>query len=640
MCLRNPLPRTAVFLAALALAVPVFAQPLPRPDWRKVGNATLDLSLASPASGPVERVWYSPDGARLFARAAVDRTFVTSDFENWTLVPPVEAQPVPPQNVTVERWPEPGARVRAQGNDVSRLFAIARYVHRSDDGGHTWTSLTDFRGASILGEGLRDLAVSPRDSEEVVVAAETGVWRSIDGGLSWSGLNEGLPNLTVRRILATPQGDRGVRVAASVRDSLLTFEWVPGEKTAWQRIEDAGFDRDAALREVLSATLRSTISAVAVSGDYLYAGSVDGRIWSSRDRGRTWNPAPDLYAAPVEAIFADPSEPRLALAALGARFAEAPATARAPHILRTINGGGFWDDLTSNLPDTAAHGVAVDRESGAVYAATDRGVFVAFEDLTRAAPAAQWTPLELPVPTAQAMDVRLDPQGHQLYVALEGFGVHAAPAPHRFRVPKAVSAADFTERPAAPGALITVLGANVRTAAAGSVPSPVLAASDSKSEIQVPFEARGTSLQLAIEAAAGPLTLGMPLRPAAPAIFVDAEGAPMILDADSGVMLDAMRPARSNARIQILATGLGRVRPQWPSGMPAPLDDPPAVIAPVRVLLDRTPIEVTRATLAPGYIGFYLIEVTIPKLVNYGPAELFVEVEGQQSNRVRVYIEP
>jgi uncharacterized protein (TIGR03437 family) len=49
---------------------------------------------------------------------------------------------------------------------------------------------------------------------------------------------------------------------------------------------------------------------------------------------------------------------------------------------------------------------------------------------------------------------------------------------------------------------------------------------------------------------------------------------------------------------------------------------------------------VTRAVLAPGYIGFYLIEIIVPKIVNYGPAELYIDVDGTSSNRVRVYIEP
>ncbi|MEN6532242.1 MAG: hypothetical protein ABFD89_01180, partial [Bryobacteraceae bacterium] len=86
--------------------------------------------------------------------------------------------------------------------------------------------------------------------------------------------------------------------------------------------------------------------------------------------------------------------------------------------------------------------------------------------------------------------------------------------------------------------------------------------------------------------------------------------------------------------------GLGRVSPDWPTGAVAPLDSPPKVVAPIRVYLDRSPVEVARAVLAPGYVGFYLIEIQLPSLVNAGPAEIYVEAGGQESNRVRIYLEP
>ncbi len=105
-------------------------------------------------------------------------------------------------------------------------------------------------------------------------------------------------------------------------------------------------------------------------------------------------------------------------------------------------------------------------------------------------------------------------------------------------------------------------------------------------------------------------------------------------------MLDASKPAHAGARLQILATGLGRVTPDWPTGLAAPLNDPPHVAATVRAYLDGAPVDVTQATLAPGYVGFYLIEIQLPRLTNTGPAELYLEAEGQQSNRVRLYIQP
>ena len=69
------------------------------------------------------------------------------------------------------------------------------------------------------------------------------------------------------------------------------------------------------------------------------------------------------------------------------------------------------------------------------------------------------------------------------------------------------------------------------------------------------------------------------------------------------------------------------------------MEDPPSVAAAVRVYLDRTPLPVTRATLLPGYVGFYLIEVQLPAIANTELSELYVSADGQESNHVQVVIE-
>jgi uncharacterized protein (TIGR03437 family) len=71
----------------------------------------------------------------------------------------------------------------------------------------------------------------------------------------------------------------------------------------------------------------------------------------------------------------------------------------------------------------------------------------------------------------------------------------------------------------------------------------------------------------------------------------------------------------------------------------APLDSPPAVTAPVTAFLDGSPVSVTRATLAPGYIGYYVVELQIPAIVNRGTAELRIVMNGEESNRVKLYLE-
>jgi uncharacterized protein (TIGR03437 family) len=129
------------------------------------------------------------------------------------------------------------------------------------------------------------------------------------------------------------------------------------------------------------------------------------------------------------------------------------------------------------------------------------------------------------------------------------------------------------------------------------------------------------------------------LKSASPAIFVDPEGTPLIMDAASGVLLDESKPARMGSRIQVLATGLGQVTPDWPTGLAAPLKNAPRVVAAVHAYLDGLPVEVTQASLAPGYVGFYLIELQVPRIADTGPSELYVEADGQQSNHVRLYVE-
>lgn len=604
--------------------------PAARPDWRRIGNSVIDLALASPASGPVDRVWFSGDGSALYVRTRSGRVLETGDQENWvpstaTAVPPEED---PPAGLP----PEAGSKVRSQPLNSLRLYALGRQVYRSDDGGLSWANLTAYRQESIIGSGMRDLAVSPRNAEEVVVANEFGVWRSLDGGLSWNGLNDSLPNLPVRRLVTLPQGSRGLRILVN---GLGALEWAPGEKQAWKPVRDPQVEQDVLVRRTLSVSLGTGITATATAGDFIYAGAADGRLWASPDRGQTWRSEEGL-GGPVESLFVDPQDPRLALAALGVN----PRGTKTPRVLRTTNGGLFWDDLTADLPDGGAHGITADRATGAVYVAGDRGVFFTYADLAAPAPATNWLPLVENLPSAPAADVKLGADGNQLFVALEGYGIYAAMAPHRLGNLRLVNAADFSQRPAAPGSLLSVLGARIQAARAGGLSFPVLTASDAESQIQVPFETRGSSISLALTAGQESVTLGLPLENVSPAIFIDRDGTPLLLNADTGVLLDAMNPARSNSRLQILAAGLGRVRPAWPTGLAAPLEGPPQVVAPVRAYLDRTPVEVTRAILAPGYIGFYLVELQLPEIFNAGPAELYLESEGRESNRVRVYLEP
>ena len=596
---------------------------MPALEWRRIGPLALDLGLASPASGPVDRVWYSAAGDRLFARTASGTVYFTRDFENWQAASSDRLEPPAPSAAASLRKPEPSAVIADVPFERGRLYAAGAYVYRSDDGGATWTNLTAYRSESIVGDRLTDIAVSPNDGDELTVAGAAGVWRSVDGGTTWTGLNDNLPNLPARRLLAA--GGARVRIGAGAGE----FDWRPGVQGGWLTAGSATLSAEADRMRAAAAATGSEVTALVTAGDTTYAGAADGRLFVTTGTAQTWRPFDAPGGARIERIAADPAYASFAVAITAARGRG--------RVLRTTNGGVFWDDITANLPTgTTVRGVAVDRATGAVYVATSSGVFLAYTETVASAPPLPWTLIR----EGAAEDVMLDAAGNQIYVAAAGPGVYASLAPHRLRDPKVVSAADRVMRAAAPGALLSVLGARVESLRAGDQVAPVLAAADSASEVQLPFELTGSQVVLSVNSGAGAFQIGLPLLDASPAIFVDPDGNPVVMNADSGLMIDPGTAVRPGMRLHVLAAGLGRVTPAWPAGLAAPLEDTPRVVAAVRAYLDGEPVEVTRATLAPGYVGLYLIEVRIPALLNRGSADLHVEAGNVSSNRVRLYLEP
>jgi uncharacterized protein (TIGR03437 family) len=584
-------------------------------DWKRVAGTTINEGLAGAASGPVDAVWYAPGGRGLLAQTQSGRIFETDDFVHWRLNTTASA-PSGANVATVSTIspPEDAAKIQAA---AGRLYAAgASNLYASEDDGQTWLNLTGFNNRSVIGGGFGSLAISPANSQEISAANEAGVWRSLDGGLSWQSLNEDLPNLMVRKLI----GRRTVALADGTVVDVSAGSWTPVE----------GSDPELALRQRFSAALHADVSAATQAGTVAYAGTSDGRVLVSRDNGATWvnSSGSGTAGTGIARIWVDGERPDVALVASGSR------------LFRTVNGGLFWDEVTGALPPAPIHGIAADRSAGVVYVATDRGVYADNISLNDAGgTAGNWTSVARDLPVAPAWDVVLNPDD-TLTVALDGYGVFESPAPWRTRTVRLVSGADLTDRAAAPGSLVSVLGAKVATVSNQGVAYPVLASSDQSSQLQVPFEAVVGTFSLALEGTSDRWTVPLTVKDAAPAIFVDADGSPLVLDAASGLVLDPKIAVSAGSTVQILATGLGKVTPDWPTGVPAPLDTPPAVAGTVTAFLDGRQIQVTRAVLAPGYVGYYLVELQIPAIVNRGASEFRIVMNGEESNRVKLYLEP
>jgi uncharacterized protein (TIGR03437 family) len=593
----------------------VFAQAVPAGgDWRRIGSTSVDLGLSSAAGGPVDRVWFDGSGT-LHVRIPDGRVFSTADMEKW------DRRAVEPPQV--------------MGNAMLRVVRGVTYrgganVWRSEDGGSAWKNLTGLDGGSLLGGRVLDLAVDENSPERIAVASETGVWASVDGGRTWVGLNDGLPNLSVRRLLAAPRGSTGVRIAALTAGRLEAFEWHSGDGGTWLPAPSDSLAQEEALRLEVSEKIGVEASAASRLAGMIFAGSEGGVLWASQDGGSNWRQVEVAGGGTAERFWLSPANPRAALALV--RFE------KGVRVMRTLNGGVWWDDLTSNLPEIGVSGLTAHAATGAIYLATDNGVFWTPGDLRAPTPATAWQRLPAGWGESAVRDVRLDDAGHLLIAAVEGEGLFSMLAPHRLRQPVLVDAADLAERAVAPGSVLSLLGGRATSAGVQSQKGMVLAAQESESQIQLPYAISGerANVDIEIEVAGGRLFFSRALRLASPAIVVGGNGNPIVLDAESGLPLDAMNPARPGMRLQVLMSGLGRVTPDWPAGLAAPLNDAPKVTAPLRAYLDGTEAAIMRATLAPGYIGYYLVEVRLPESLPAGAFELTIEASGERSNGVRL----
>jgi uncharacterized protein (TIGR03437 family) len=80
---------------------------------------------------------------------------------------------------------------------LSGLTKFDGYVYRSTDGGATWTNIT----GNLPNLPVNDIAVDPDLPNTLYIATDAGVMVTTDGGNSWSSLGNGLPRVVVHSLV-------------------------------------------------------------------------------------------------------------------------------------------------------------------------------------------------------------------------------------------------------------------------------------------------------------------------------------------------------------------------------------------------------------------------------------------------------
>jgi hypothetical protein len=158
-------------------------------------NATMWTRLAFPSAARSSAM-FMPSSDSLFVGTTDGRVFRTQwSGAAWTAL-------------TALTTPRSGAAVSdlyVNPATPTRIWATYRTigggrVYRSDDGGTTWTDRT----AGLPGLPINAIEVDPWNANRVWVAADLGVYQSLDGGGSWADFSNALPNAYVGDLVLQP----------------------------------------------------------------------------------------------------------------------------------------------------------------------------------------------------------------------------------------------------------------------------------------------------------------------------------------------------------------------------------------------------------------------------------------------------
>ena len=229
-----------------------------------------------------------------------------------------------------------------------------------------WPEMSDARGAATLEHRFQwtaPIVISPYDPNTIYYGGER-VFKTTDGGTRWEAIS---PDLT--------RNDKSKQQPSG------------GSIT----IDDTGTEYYDTVFSIAPSPLTKGL---------IWAGTDDGLIHITRDEGKTWtNVTPkDLPEwSRVSLIEASPIDAGTAYVAIDRHQNDDLH----PYIFKTSDYGKTWSRIVTGIPDGAfVRAVREDpKKKGLLYAGTERGVFVSFDD------GGHWRAMQLNLPIAPIHDL-------------------------------------------------------------------------------------------------------------------------------------------------------------------------------------------------------------------------------------------
>ena len=253
-------------------------------------------------------------------------------------------------------WGPPGIRagfpidLQVDPRNPNRIFAndYGGGNFLSEDGGRVWVdSSRGYTGAQV-----RAIAVDPRQPGRVFATARSGIFASNDGGTNWSGLSyPPVFSLEWNAVAIDPSNPQNILSETNWNNYLVSSS---NGGLDWRIVKDF-IDQRVGWHAIAFAPSEPDFVYAGSTG-YFSAGSFDTDqpgmgIYVSSDGGITWSPANDILSADasVQSLAVDPKDPQVVYAATSNHG-----------LLKTTDGGQNWQAIHGGLPSTAVMSVAID----------------------------------------------------------------------------------------------------------------------------------------------------------------------------------------------------------------------------------------------------------------------------------------
>ncbi|GAB3203362.1 photosystem II stability/assembly factor-like uncharacterized protein/uncharacterized membrane protein [Pontibacter aydingkolensis] len=352
---------------------------------------------------------------------------------------------------------------------------------KSMDGGTNWTLSTMWHGgtsAPVVHADKHAMAYNPLNPSTLYQCNDGGLYKTINGGESWTDLSNGLEITQFYRLGNSETNSNLTLVGAQDNGTKLrnntTFTDVLGgdgmeaiidytnanimygslQNGVIRKSTDGGVNWTGITKDLPSGSWVTPYVIDPVNPQTLYAG-LGGIVYKTTNRGESWTPISDFYLifGQITSLAVANSNPNILLAAsrnymiktinggenwfsisIPEYYASISSIEIHPtnpdiiwltysgyiegvKIFRSDNGGDSWTNITGSLPNLPVNTIEHDKNTGVLYLGNDLGVFVLHPDMK------DWQPFDTGLPNVIVNELEIQYSSGRLRAATYGRGL-------------------------------------------------------------------------------------------------------------------------------------------------------------------------------------------------------------------------